>query len=58
MNAMKVATRFFALNCLVDVAVAAALNAVVVVDDAFEMELKLLLLRLTCLKTGDVDKRT
>lgn len=50
-NAMKVATRFLALNCLADV-VAAALKAVVV-DGNFEMELTLLLLLLTCLKPGD-----
>ena len=48
MNAMNVATRFLALNCLADVAAAvAALSAVVVVvvddDDggAFEIELTL-----------------
>ncbi len=57
MKAMKVATRFFALNCLVDVAVAAALNAVAV-SGTFVMKLKLLLLLLTCFKFGDVDKRT
>ena len=48
MNAMNVATRFLALNCLADVAAAvAALSAVVVVvvddddDGAFEIELTL-----------------
>lgn len=55
MNAINVATRFFALNCLADVAV--ALNAVVC-DGNVEMELALLILLLTCLKLGDVDTRT
>ena len=56
MNAINVATRFFALNRPADVA--AALKADVV-DGTFEMkDLTLLLLLLTCLKPGEVDTRT
>lgn len=50
MKAMNVATRFFALNCLADVAV--ALSAVDF-DGNVEMELTLLILLLTCLKLGE-----
>ena len=54
---MNVATRFFALNRPVDVAV--ALKAVDVVDGTLEMiDLTSLLLLETCLKPGDVDTRT
>ncbi len=57
MNAINVATRFFALNCLADV-VAVALNAVVF-DGNVEIELTSLILLLTCLKLlGEVDTRT
>lgn len=50
MKAMNVATRFFALNCLADVAM--ALSAVDF-DGNVEMELTLLILLLTCLKLGE-----
>lgn len=56
MNAMNVATRFLALNCLAGVATAATASAVVV--DEVETQLALLLLLLTCLNTGDVGTRT
>ncbi len=52
MNAMKVATRFFALNCLADVAVALS---TLVFDCDVEMELTF---RFSCLKLGEVETRT
>lgn len=56
MNAINVATRFFALNRPADVA--AALKAVDVDDGTLEMIDLTSLLLVTCLKPGDVDTRT